>query len=214
MGNRSPSSGGVPEPYRVWLKSALEDEGPPRHQHPADELLAEHHLMGAVLAAMREEARGLVRNAPLRPQLWGLVVDFIGNFTHRIHRVKEEQLLFPALWDGGLVHENGFGRLERQHGLLHRLTLELCDGVSAGDWKSTARVVYRYVDLMGPHLAAEEESLVADATRQLEPERVMEIRRAFDALEAERMPPKGRRHYLDVARRLCEETGVEGHLDP
>lgn len=170
--------------------------------------------MGAVLAAMRQEASQLLRNAPLRPKLWGRAVDFIGNFTHRVHRVKEEDLLFPVLSEYGLIPLSTTARLDRQHGVLHGLTVELCDGVSSGDWESTVRVVSRYVDLMGPHLAEEEDSLLAAATARLDGERIAEVREAFDRLEAERMPPKGRLHYLGVARALCEDTGVSYELDP
>jgi len=47
------------------------------------------------------------------------------------------------LWERGLLRENGFGRLQGQHGLLHGLSVELCEGVSDGDWERTVRLISR-----------------------------------------------------------------------
>jgi hemerythrin-like domain-containing protein len=170
--------------------------------------------MGAVLAAMEKEARGLLRGEPLRPEFWTRVVDFIGNFTHRVHRTKEERIFFPALREWGLLEPAHSGQLERSHGSLKDLTLLLCEGVGEGDWEKAFRVVAIYLGEMRPHLEAEEELLLSPHLVEISEERLEPVRRGFAAVEDEVIGRSGRRAVLDLVRSVCREVDLEAPLVP
>ena len=74
----------------------LAQPGAPRHQHPVDELLAEHALTLPLLLAMESEANKLAHRRHLRLHVWELIVELMGNFLHHCHRRKEDDALFSA----------------------------------------------------------------------------------------------------------------------
>jgi len=176
---------------------------------PEQELRAEHLLMRSVVAAMRAEGEALLDRNPLRPHFWNGVVDFIGNFVHFAHRAKEEATFFPMLIRCGLIDSHGEAHLHREHGELKELTLELCDGVGAGDWEKALRVVARYVDLVSAHLDAEERHLNSPAVLELPTHEIQDARRAFDEIEATALTDTARSHYLDLTKSLCRDVGIE-----
>jgi hemerythrin-like domain-containing protein len=176
--------------------------------HPVDELLAEHWLMRAALAGMRQEALDLRRNRPLRPQLWSKVVDVIGNFIHRIHRVKEEAVFFPRLLQDGIIDASDRAHLLDENEQLQSLALALCDGANEGAWEKAMRIAARYLSLMESHLRSGEQRLVNPLVRALPPETERQLREAFTEIETARLGEADRGHYLELVRTICRETGV------
>lgn len=193
--------------FESWLETTR--PGATARQRPEQELLAEHHLMGSVLGAMEQEARRLRGGDPLRPEFWGRVVDFIGDFTHRVHRVKEEEVFFPALEGWGLVDPEVCRHLHSDHEKLEDLTRVLCEGVGEGDWEKAFRVVAIYLDRIRPHLEAEEQRLLApDLGRIPEPGAAF-LSRRFASIEAEVLGADGRGEVLALVQSLRRDTGLE-----
>ena len=189
-----------------WLADA---RGDAVRQRPEEQLLAEHQLMLAALAAMEVEAKRLLHGEPLRPDFWRGVVEFIGNFSHRVHRVKEERFFFPALEAWGLIEPETCRHIGDDHESLKELTWLLCDGVNEGDWEKAFRVVSMYLARMRAHLEAEEHRMTIPELAQVDDERVGPVRAGFAAIEAEELGSDGRLEYFDITRSLCRDVGIE-----
>lgn len=176
-------------------------------QAPADELLAEHALMRRVLDAMELQAEAMLRGSALQPEFWHDLVDFHGNFVHLCHRVKEEIHLVPELVAAGRFGGEQAGVLHREHENGKQFTLELCDAVGAGDWERTTRLVAVCTHVLRPHMAREEDGVFV-AARGLDAAATQRLRTAFTAVERRALGAGGRRHHLDVARRLVHRSGA------
>jgi hemerythrin-like domain-containing protein len=159
------------------------------------------------MSAMKKEAEDLLARKPLRPEFWSGVVDFIGNFVHRVHRAQEERFFFPKLIELGLIDARDREHLEQDHASLKQLTLALCDGVSEGDWEKALRTVSHYLHIIGPHLDAEEQRLESPVLRSLSDEQVKGLQQEFHSLARAASSETGRRHYLELTRNLCSQTG-------
>lgn len=192
--------------FEAWLENARGDGAP---QRPEQQLLAEHHLMLAVLAAMDAEAQRLLQGGVLRPEFWRGVVEFIGNFSHRVHRVKEERFFFPALEAWGLAAPEVCRHIEDDHENLKELTWLLCEGVNEGDWEKVLRVVSMYLGRMRTHIANEERQLLAPALAEVEAQQVRPIFEGFAALETEELGEQGRTDYFELTCSVCRDVGLE-----
>lgn len=192
--------------FDLWLAQGA---ALPGSQSPGHELLAEHHVMEAVLAAMEVEAETMLTGGSLRPEFWADVVDFNGNFVHMCHRVKEEEHLIPVLFRTGLLEARQEQAIREEHRSGKELTLALCEGVGEADWEKVMRLVSIYVHILRPHMRREETGIFALAATLPEAAQ-QDLRRAFAAVDGQALGERGRRHFVTVARRLANQNGV-GH---
>lgn len=188
--------------FEDWMRTAYSPPGTVEVERPEQELLAEHHMMGLALSAMENEARQLLRGAPLRPDFWQVAVDFIGNFTHRVHRVKEEQVFFPALQRWGLLTPEYSEHFEEDHLALGSLTHDLCEGVADGDWEKAFRVVSIYLGRIRPHLTAEERSLLAPELAEIPAGELVPIQQRFREIEVQALGSTGRGRIVEISQQL------------
>lgn len=199
--------------FLSWVKAARQPKLP-RAQTPINELRAEHHLMDKVLAAMEREARKLAVHGELRVDCWQDVVDFIGNYVHQCHRRKEEQGLFPvALQKVTATTMQPITVIAKEHEQAKQLTLDVCYGVGEGDWERVVRASHVYLRVAKEHIEREEEKVFTPLERVLFNDINKKIRAKFDAIEKEALGERDRAYYLEVARRLCERTGLPDPLD-
>lgn len=192
--------------FDLWLAQGA---ALPGSQSPGHELLAEHHVMEAVLAAMEVEAETMLTGGSLRPEFWADVVDFNGNFVHMCHRVKEEEHLIPVLFRTGLLEARQEQAIREEHRSGKELTLALCEGVGEADWEKVMRLVSIYVHILRPHMRREETGIFALAATLPEAAQ-QDLRRAFAAVDGRALGERGRRHFVAIARRLANQNGV-GH---
>ena len=194
-----------------WAKDA--QSGGPREQDPINELLAEHHIMDAVLAAMEREARRLSVHGQLRPDFWERVVDFVGNYVHQCHRRKEEQALFPVAQRYELVENGPVAMISKDHQQAHQLTWDLYNGVSEGDWEKVLRAAHLYLRVARDHLVREENHVFEPARELITPEDAADLRGKFDEIERDALGERDRMYYLKVARTLCQDAGLDRLLE-
>ncbi len=199
--------------FMQWTKEAKAGLGVPREQDPINELLGEHHIMDAVLAAMEREARHLSVNGPLRPDFWERVVDFIGNYEDQCHRKKEEEALFPLAQRYEPVEEGPLAMIAKDHGRSHQLTWDLVNGISDGDWEKVLRAAHLYLRVSRDHLIREETYIFEPARELMTPEDVADLRRKFDEIERVSLGDRDRMYYLKVAKSLCDDAGLHHLLD-
>lgn len=202
-----PGSADHREEFRAWTD-------PEAELHPAAELLAEHHLMAAVLTAMERMAVELRAGGQLDLAYLADVVDFIGNFVHHCHRAKEEKHFFPRVVLAGLIDPDGAAQLEREHDHAGDMTLELIRLAEAGDWEGVLRVVLFYVRQMRPHMRREERHLMQPSLRALQPGVAADLRQAFAVTEKRALGSRTRKDVLELARKLCARVGLADLLQP
>lgn len=186
--------------FESWLAETVANK---RQQDPIEELIGEHHLMTTVLAAMAAEAQGLLAGQPLRPEFWGSVIDFNGNFVHLCHRVKEESHLIPLLLEHDLLNPTACAAIHREHQSAKAMTQDLRSGVEQGDWEQVLRIVSIYIHMLRPHMTHEETGLFATATSQLPAAAMTKLRASFTAVEQAALADRGRQHYATIARQLA-----------
>lgn len=206
-----PNSIDLPTPVRFeaefqrWVAIARNEAKAP--QHPVDELLAEHHLIGIALDAMHAEAHRLGRRSLLRNDVWADLLDFVGNFVHLVHRRKESQCLQPRLASAGAEGAR-FEVVSDEHDRIGRLTLALVDGITEGDWEKVLRIAHQYVAIARPHLRGEEAGLLIVARRMCEEPALGEVQAEFARLEAFGLGERDRAYYLALVERIAHRTGL------
>lgn len=205
----NPTNSSLRGAFVRWLDAA-DDEGP--SLGPIDELLAEHHVMEAVLAAMEAEVEGMLAGRPLRPEFWSDVVDFNGNFVHLCHRAKEEEHLVTSLVAHGRLDARREQAIRQEHGSGKDLTLALIEGAAEADWEKVLRLVSIYVHIMRPHMRREESGIFA-AAAELPAEAQVQLRSEFALVDRKALGLGGRRRFVDIARRLATMAGVAHDLD-
>lgn len=188
--------------FLEWARAVAE----PRSQHPIDEILAEHHLMRVVLQAIQKETLRLSRQRELRLEFWSGAVDFVGNFGLLYHWRKKANHLLPEL--DALGFGDAVKRLEDRQTHDIDLTLEFTDSVQDGDIEKLTRLVALLVMVKREKMDLEERELLLPARSVMPPERTEALRAAFDQVEKKALPERGRKEYLELAKRLCVIAGA------
>jgi hemerythrin-like domain-containing protein len=67
-------------------------------------------------------------------------IDFLGNFVHVCHRVKEELIQFPAMARNGVISTNFTEVIEKEHKRAKGMMLSLCRSYEEGDWEGVLRI--------------------------------------------------------------------------
>ena len=171
---------------------------------PIEVLTHEHRVIQRVLTAMETKAR-----EPERPrEFLEQALDFLSNFAGRCHLAKEEERLFPLLWERGVPLERGpLGPLMDDHETARRhlaaMQLQLASGDDTADAVDTIRSeVGQYVALMREHMRKEEQRLFNMARTLLGPQDVKRLQRDFEEVELEPMGPAFHDWYEALAERL------------
>lgn len=179
---------------------------------PEDELLADHFLMDASLAAIQCEARAVLRGGErVRMPFWADVVDFIGNYVYMCHQVKEDAL-FRILASSGLLTEGDLGTREQEHTRAGGLIQELCYGLGEGDREKVPRLAVVYLHFMRSHMRLEEQHWVEPLAQRLDAAPYAALQQAFAAVDGRGFGEDRRAHYLRVVQRLVQRAGVPGAL--
>lgn len=137
-------------------------------------------------------------------------VTFFALFAHRVHRDKEEELLFPALQHAGLRESSCIGPLLADHedavsafATMQHVTAE-CSAITsaaARDWAQAARL---YCDRMRYHVRREE-LVLANAEHLLSADDQRELATQFAAMDA-RAQRAGIVERIETAERILVEA--------
>ncbi len=201
--------------FAAWVAWAQNPEKAER-QHPIDELMAEHHIMDAGLAAMERETRRLSVHHDLRPDAWRDIVDFIGNYIYQVHRRKEEDGLFEAYrthLEANSAESGTVDLVAAEHGQATNMTVTLVNGVGEGDWEKVLRAAHLYLRVARDHLLTEENEIFEQARALLDDEAVAALKVRFTELERFGLGERDRLYYLDLVRRMCKLAGFKGLLE-
>ncbi len=112
-------------------------------------------------------------------------------------------LFIPAMLGCNPLERERVDVFTREHSRGKSLTLDVVQGIEQGDWEQVLRVVSRYVHFLGLHMRQEETELFQLAETSLPAEVAAELRRAFDACNAEALGVDGAERYRDIGTRLA-----------
>ncbi|MEX2431160.1 MAG: hemerythrin domain-containing protein [Dehalococcoidia bacterium] len=180
-------------------------------QGPAEILEQEHRVIEMVVAAASGMADAVEAGQAVDAGALRDVVDFMRNFADKCHHGKEEDLLFPALMDKGVLPTGcPLGVLIADHkkgrAAVGRLS-DAIDGYASGDAEAKATVVdalRAIVDLYPGHIWKEDYLLFPMTNKILSSDERDALLPKFDAVEAE-MGEDAHEKYHGIAHRLKSE---------
>jgi hemerythrin-like domain-containing protein len=154
----------------------------------------EHDAILRMLDATEEVSGRLRRREHVEPQILSQLLEFFRLFADRCHHGKEEDLLFPLLEKKGMPRGGGpIGVMLEEHDMgrgFVRQMAEASAGYSAGDvhaGASWASASMNYAGLLREHIAKENQILFVMAERMLSDTEQIELAKAFEEAELEKM---------------------------
>lgn len=163
------------------------------YAEPLQALIDEHRVLEVVLNALDLETQSL-HGQPFPMDSFKQAVDFLTNFTDHWHLIKEEERLFPLLWEKGVPLENGplckmmaeheTGRRQLAAIRTHLTAAQQCDPDALPLLSSQ---VSAYVRLMREHMRKEEQRVYNVARTLLDRKDNERLAREFEEVEWEQI---------------------------
>lgn len=176
-----------------------------RPDSPLQALTEEHRLLERVLRAL--ETRALDTALPFPRQYLVQALDFLSTFVDRCHSIKEEERLFPLLWERGVPLERGpLGLMMNEHGegrqKIEAIRRQLAEPESLEAVAIIRSQITDYVSFMRRHIQREEERIFNIARSLLGRHDMKRLEREFEEVEREQIGSAFHEQYLALARRL------------
>jgi len=176
---------------------------------PLTILVSEHRLIEQVIAALEVKAETLGEQ-PFAREFFEGALDFLSNFASRCHLAKEEERLFPLLWEKGVPLENGplgasmseheAGRRQLEAIRLHFAAAEQGSPEALAAIRSLVRDFARFAR---QHIRKEEQRLFNVAWTLLESSDIKRLQRDFEEVELEYPETTFHRRYEALAEHLA-----------
>jgi hemerythrin-like domain-containing protein len=162
------------------------------YSDPLRALIEEHRVLEMVLGALTLEIQS-VQDQPFPIESFKQTVDFLTNFTDHWHLIKEEERLFPLLWEKGVPLENGpLGKMMAEHETSRRQLARIRTHFTAVQQDLDAlplllAEVTAYIRLMRQHMRKEEQSVYNVARTLLDRKDNARLAREFEEVEREQI---------------------------
>jgi len=163
------------------------------YAEPLQALIQEHRVLGVVLDALDLEIQSL-HGQPFPIDSFKQAVDFLTNFTDHWHLIKEEERLFPLLWEKGMPLENGpLGKMMEEHELCRRQLAAIRTHLAAAEQGAPAVLplllsqVTAYGRLVREHMRKEEQRIYNVARTLLDRKDNERLAREFEEVEREQI---------------------------
>lgn len=158
---------------------------------PTEDLVREHGDILAMIQVVREMVRRLETAKSVDPEHIDKAIYFIRNYADKYHHAKEEDLLFPAMYEAGVPKEGGpVAVMLREHdeGRKYvRVAAEANDRYRTGDataGKTVAANLRNYAGLLEQHITKENQVLYPIADSHIGQPGQAELRWSFDHVSA------------------------------
>ena len=163
------------------------------YAQPLQALIDEHRVLEVVLNALDLETQSL-HDQPFPIDSFRQAVDFLTNFTDHWHLIKEEERLFPLLWEKGVPLENGpLGKMMAEHETGRRQLAAIRSHLAAAQQGDPSALplllsqVSAYVRLMREHMRKEEQRVYNVARTLLDRKDHERLTREFEEVEREQI---------------------------
>lgn len=182
---------------------------------PIEILMNEHRLIERVLDAIEIAADELERGRRVRPGLFLEAADFLAGFADGCHHHKEEDVLFPAMVEGGMPPGGGPIAVmldEHEQGrACIRVIRDRAGRLEAGDATSVRQLVAgvrAYVALLRDHIAKEDEVLFPMAGQVLAADRLARLGEEFNRIVRAEADGGAHQRFVELADRLIDEVAA------
>lgn len=176
-------------------------------------LSRDHQLIVHMIRAFDGQLLAMERGNHPDLQVLEDILLFLEQFADGIHHKKEETVLFPAMERAGIPNQGGpIGVMLAEHDLAraHLKTMRAhLEGVGKAQEEATQAFLtaaLEYVDLMGEHIAKEDNVLYAIATQVINPADLPQMEIAMQTLETQGLEGKSRADYEALLARLEKHT--------
>ena len=179
---------------------------------PTEKLIREHDAILTMLKILDRAVGASNSGDGTKVNDLRKMVDFLSGFADGCHHAKEEGYLFPALEQAGIPREHGpIGVMLAEHDLGRKYVKgmhEALDGAQRGEKFSQHRLAFTmnaraYANLLKAHIEKENNVLFPMADVALTEERQLELSKAFERLEAEKIGAESHEALYAVLRDLC-----------
>jgi hemerythrin-like domain-containing protein len=214
-------AGAVPAESPSRSSRALEDPSRSMAMELTDILSSEHRVIEQVLAALDAAADRIEAGQAVRPGFFIDAARFIRDFADGFHHGKEEGALFEAMGRNGMPMDNGpIGMMLYEHDRARELTTGLrtaAERWAAGDARMAHTVVdyaRTYAQLLTQHIYKEDNILFPMAEQAIPSAQEGAILADYRRIEGEQALKGTKASWLDLARALCAEVGVDPAAAP
>ncbi len=122
------------------------------------ELLQDHAMVRAALAAMEGAARQERAGEPIQRAFWLAVLDFFAGYYDRVHHPKEDGLLLPILASSGFdVPGSAVRIMMQEHDRMQPYREHLANAIELGSATDLRATVQAFVALHRQHMQLEEQ---------------------------------------------------------
>jgi hemerythrin-like domain-containing protein len=173
-------------------------------------LISEHRLIEQVITALETKSETLDEQPFVREFFEG-ALDFLSNFAGRCHLAKEEERLFPLLWEKGVPLERGpLGTFMNEHETARRqleairLHLPAAEHGVPEALAAIRSLVEDFARFTREHMKKEEQRLFNVACTLMEAADVKRLQREFREVEQEYPETTFHRRYEALAEHLAE----------
>ncbi|VBB44041.1 Hemerythrin HHE cation binding domain protein [uncultured Desulfatiglans sp.] len=181
-----------------------------------EELKNEHHGIEIMLRILQAVADRFGRGQEVDGKDLSNILEFLSVFVDKCHHAKEEEFLFPALENVGVLREGGpIGVMLLEHEQGRRLVAMLKDALAGHESGLVLRkeqaqtIIKEYVALLDEHITKENTVLFPMAEAKLDPDKDKELFEAFEQLERERIGEGKHSEFHALLHRL-QATFVVG----
>jgi hemerythrin-like domain-containing protein len=147
-------------------------------------LRSEHEAILRMIEAIEIMARRIQHSRPVPPAAIAAATEWLSIFAHRIHRDKEEDVLFPLLRSKGLGEGPGcIGALLAAHDEGREAFKRMLVSMAEGDQPSWASAVWAYSQMMRLHIRREDEVAFRLADELLSDEEQLAMAQGFAQID-------------------------------
>lgn len=175
-------------------------------------LIGEHRVIERVLVALEKATRRLDSGEAIRPDYFIEASEFFKGFTDGCHHKKEENVLFPAMVEGGLSYQFGPVAVmisEHDEGRTYinglRLAAERLQYEESDAKTQVVQQALNYITLLKQHINKEDNILFPMADQVIPTYKHAKIYEDFDHIEYEETGKDIHEKYLQLAARLEKE---------
>lgn len=163
---------------------------------PIEELKAEHEAVLLTIRILEQITDKLEAGQDIDLKHLDQILEFLTVFVDKCHHGKEEKVLFPAMEEAGIPHQNGpIGVMFYEHEQGRSFVRGFRSGVEdyrAGKVDAIAKIsqnANNYGQLLTAHIEKENNILYVMAERVLSSEKMAEMAQAFNRIEEVEIGP-------------------------
>lgn len=167
-----------------------------------EQLKNEHQAVLLALEILEKICQKLEAGDKVDPKHQKEILEFIKTFVDKCHHGKEEDLLFPALEEVGILKEQGpIGVMLIEHNMGREFVRGMSENISSSEkFIENAR---GYIKLLKQHIEKENNILYQMADTHLSKAKDDELLQEFDRLELERIGPGKHEEFHKMLEKLA-----------